>query len=122
MNKSLLVLLVALAFPVVTFVYFFLTGATIAFVHNAGPRDTEISMVIADGNSFERTPDKPLKAGHYTWVIFYPHTQGDLSVTCLKDGHWKGFSIGHDAPKRFSASGITLASCDRLTSLRRFAG
>ncbi len=121
MNKSLIFLLVALAFPVVTFAYLFLNDATIAFVHNAGPRDTEISMVIGSGDGFEKTPDKPLKAGAYTWVIFFPHTAGDLSITCRKDGHWKGFADGYDTPQHFSASDITIDSCDRLVSRSGFS-
>ena len=120
MAKNVIFYIVVVAVPVLVIAYFFFKVATLVVVNNSGGSDTEVSMVIAGGSGFERTPDKLLKANSATLILFTPQTEGVLSVTCLKDGHWKGFVVGHASPNEFTASNITLESCDRLVSKSGF--
>ncbi len=120
MNKNVAFYVIVVAIPLLVIAYFFFNVATLVVVQNSGTSDTEVSMVIAGGAGFERTPDKLLKANSATLILFVPQTEGELSVTCMKDGHWKGFPVGHASPHGFTASNITLQSCDRLVSKSGF--
>ncbi len=121
MYKKAVFYIVVVALPLVMFTYFFINVATLTIVRNAGNSDTEISMVIASDARYERTPEKLLKAKSTTLVMFTSQTEGELSVTCTKDGHRREFSVGHASPRGFSASMITLESCDRLISKSGFS-
>ncbi|MDE2181938.1 MAG: hypothetical protein KGJ78_02840 [Alphaproteobacteria bacterium] len=114
MRKSTIAIIVMLGIPVVTMTWFMLTGATIALVRNEGTQDTTVSMTIDDHGTIERTPEKPIAAGGAAFIVFFPRTTGDLSVTCWTDRGWKGFAVGSDGPDKFIASEIAIASCDRL--------
>lgn len=121
MRRNVIFYTIVVGLPVVVLGYFFLNVATLAIIRNAGSRDTVVSMLVSGDGRFERTPDKPLKAGATTLVMFTAKTQGPLSVTCEKDGHWKEFALDQSVPKHFSADLITLQSCDRLVGKRGFS-
>jgi len=74
MRHNGLFYLLVVGVPALVIAYFFLTVSTVVVLHNAGPRDTVVSMVISGDHSIERTPDKPLKANSYTLILFSPET------------------------------------------------
>ncbi|MGA7713141.1 MAG: hypothetical protein WCA81_14645 [Rhizomicrobium sp.] len=121
MSKNVIFYTVVVGIPALVIAYFFLNVETLVVVHNTGASDTMVSMVIAGGGTYERTPDKPLKADSATLIMFTPQTTGELFVTCMKDGHWKGFSVGHASPNGFLALDLHIESCERLASHRSFA-
>jgi len=120
LSKAIVFYIVVVALPLLVIAYFFLNVETLVIVHNAGAGDTMVSMVIAGESTYERTPDKPLKADSTTLILFTPQTEGELSVTCMKDGHWKGFPVGHASPNGFLALDLDLESCNRLMRQRSF--
>lgn len=121
MSKNIIFYTIVVGIPALVIAYFFLNVETLAIVHNTGAGDTPVSMVIAGEGTYERTPDKLLKADSTTLILFTPQTAGELFVTCMKDGHWKEFSVGHAAPNGFLALDIHIASCERLVSRRSFS-
>lgn len=121
MRKTVIFYTIVIGLPLLMLGYFFINVATLAVVRNAGNSDTAISMLVSSNGTYERTPDKPLKAGSTTLVMFTAQTQGKLSVTCEKAGHWREFALGQHSPKHFSADMITLQSCDRLVSKTGFS-
>lgn len=116
MLKTVIFYAIVIAAPLVMAAYFFLEVTTLAVVHNTGSSDTAFSLVITSGTAYERTVDKIVKAGSFALLSFTPQTEGPLSITCKKDGHWRGFDLGHASPKSFFASWATLESCDSLVS------
>ena len=121
MSKNIIFYTIVVGLPALVIAYFFLNVETLAIVHNTGASDTTVSMVIAGGGTYERTPDKPLNAHSTTLILFTPQTTGELFVTCMKDGRWKEFSVGHASPNSFLALDLHLASCEGLASRRSFA-
>jgi hypothetical protein len=119
-NKTIVFCTVVVALPLLVIAYFFLNVETLVIVHNEGAGDTMVSMVITGRGTYERTPDKPLKADSTTLILFTPQTAGELSMTCMKDGHWKGFPVGHASPNGFLALDLELESCNRLMRRRAF--
>jgi hypothetical protein len=116
MLKTIIFYGIVIAAPLAMAAYFFLAVTTLAFVHNTGDTDTAYALVITSGSAYERTVDKLVKADSFAFLSFTPQTEGPLSITCKKDGHWRGFDLGQASAKHFFASWVTVQSCDRLVS------
>jgi hypothetical protein len=116
MLKNIIFYGIVIGAPLVMAAYFFLSVTTLALVHNTGDTDTAYSLVIISGSAYERTVDKVVKAGSYAPMSFTPQTTGPLTITCKKDGHWRGFDLGQASPKSFFASFVTLQSCEHVVS------
>ena len=121
MRHNGLFYLLVVGVPALVIVYFFLTVSTVVVLHNAGPRDTVVSMVISGDHSIERTPDKPLKANSYTLILFSPETEGELALSCLTGGRRNLFALGRETPSKFSVYDVAIDSCDRVSSRRGFS-
>lgn len=121
MRHSGLFYLIVLGVPALAIAYFFLTVTTVVILHNAGPRDTEVSIVISGDGSVERTPDKPLKSNSFTLILFSPKTTGELAVACTADGRRKAFALGRETANVFSFYDVAIDSCERLSSRRGFS-
>jgi len=121
MRHNGLFYLLVVGVPALAIAYFFLTVTTVVVLHNAGSRDTEVSMVISGDHSIERTPAKQLKSNSYTLILFNPQTDGDLAVNCVTDGHRNAFALGRETPSKFSVYDVAIDSCDRVSSRRGFS-
>lgn len=122
MRKSTVVLIGILSIPLLTMAYLMVQGATFAVVHNGGGRDTQVSLLISGGNTFERTPDAPLAASGLKFIWFRAKTAGSLSISCEKaDGNWRQFPLGQDTPDKFIFALVSLNACEGLSGLHGFS-
>jgi hypothetical protein len=121
MKRGLIVAAVVLAFPLLTLAYLYLNAAKIALIHNRGDKDVEISLVVGNGITVERTDDKLLKARGFKLMIFFPRTEGDLSADCAYGGNTAIFFLRPVTTSTVSVSDIDVDACNRMLSKRGFA-
>ncbi len=106
-SKNIIFYTLVVGHPALVIAYFFLNVET----HGDRPQYRRQRYDGFDGDrgcagTYERTPDKPLKANSTTLILFTPQTTGELFVTCMKDGHWREFSVGQASPTGFLALDI----------------
>ena len=116
MLKTITFYTVVIVAPLILIVYFFFKFSTVVLVHDTSGMVTELSLVIENAGSYERTDDTRARLGNIALLEFTPQTEGTLSLTCKTKGRPHSFILGQAKASTFFGAWVTMESCDRPVS------
>ena len=112
LKTGLLIAAVALGFPLFVVLILYAVGTKLAVVRNESAERVEVTAVVYNGSTVERTSAKTIDPHRLAWVVFTPRLQGGLTIFCKRKRMFATKAISSVAEGVPTYSTATFETCN----------